>query len=574
MSRRLHLVHISFLLLLAICIQVWMLARNKLPSQDGVRFIRIASEFSYEPFDETLKRSVQHPLYPLLVCGYHETVGWLWGEGAQAWLRSAQQASALAIVLLVIPMYLAGLRLTEPTIAAGATALFTMLPIMARNGADALSESTYLLCFLLAFWAAVEFLCTGQRWWLLLAGLGSGLAYLARPEGLVLPVALIVALVGAQIRPIWRLPWKSVVSGMALLVLGTLVCVVPYVTITGRLTPKNSLNFILRRLVPPPPEIVAKVSAPEPPISAQGRQIAAPAHRLPLPAMRDGPLDFTPKNGSVSAHYQGYLPALKEFARELIESLHYVFALLALVGLRKRRLQPSNVLAGILAVLFSLAILQFASRSGYISTRHVITIACLACYSAAEGGWLLAGAAAAWWARRSYQLREGVAATAVGPTGTPVATLMLNEAVRRLQPRFAIGVLLLSALICLPRSWPTLHASRIGHLEAGRWLSTHTPSEALVLDTRGWAALYSDRQSYTYHGAEQAFEDPRLGYVVLEQEELSAETARGRTLRHLLSIGGERLAEFTTHAEPNNAVVVYGWHPDRLAVGVQGSRLR
>jgi hypothetical protein len=122
-----------------------------------------------------------------------------------------------------------------------------------------------------------------------------------------------------------------------------------------------------------------------------------------------------------------------------------------------------------------------------------------------------------------------------------------------------------------------LHASRLGHRRAAEWLAQGADVPGAVLDTRGWTGLYSGRPTYRYEDARKAFSDPELAYVVLERRELEYASRRSRTLRHLLTLGAERVATFpeSRTAEPGpRTVVVYRWRPERFSRSVVGRGIK
>jgi hypothetical protein len=140
--------------------------------------------------------------------------------------------------------------------------------------------------------------------------------------------------------------------------------------------------------------------------------------------------------------------------------------------------------------------------------------------------------------------------------------------------RIAVGLFALAALLCLPRTLGLLHHSRESHIAAGRWLAENAAAGSIVLDSRGWASLYSGLPAYDYNGARLAFENPNLAYVVVESEELADDRPRGETLRHLLGIAGQIVADFPAAGGSNESIKVYAWHPDRLEPNQAGLGLR
>src|SRR6266849_3077709 len=170
--------------------RVWLIGHTEVAARDSVGFIRYALELEHDPWKEVLQRSLQHPGYPLMLLAVSWPVRhFLGGTNAVSMQLSAQLASALAGVLLVIPMYYLGRDLLGRRAGFWGTALFQCLPVSARVMSDALSEATFLLFTATALLFAVRALrgqsVTRFGW----CGFFSGLAYLTRPEGALVAVA-------------------------------------------------------------------------------------------------------------------------------------------------------------------------------------------------------------------------------------------------------------------------------------------------------------------------------------------------------------------------------------------------
>jgi uncharacterized membrane protein YccF (DUF307 family) len=482
-------------------------------------------------------------------------------------------------------MYLAGVRLANSTLATGATALFTMLPFAARMGADALSDSTYLLFILLGFWNATEFLNSHRAQWLAATGLNVGLAYLARPEALLLPVALALTLVVVQWRCDWRLAWPRLGAGAVCGVAGLLAVVAPYSLSVGKLTPKGSIN-----LLPGGRTLFAKFDSsqgsPQTRTLSDGREVGSPPIPTPLIPAPDGTLSFARNHRPDHERLVGYSAAIRELVRELVEGMHYLVGLLVVLGSFFAERKPANLLASVLALIFLTVLVQFASNAGYIASRHVITLVCLGSYVAARGGWVLAGVCARTW-RSQKGMNPNSAAQASGERDnldlppffrskkgiSPISLERSPGDRNKLDlSYFVAAVLVTAAAFCLPRALAPLHTSRYAHVQAGRWLAEHANAESIVLDSRGWASLYSGLPAYNYDGARLAFEDPRLNYVIVESSELADDRPRAATLRYLLGAAAEKIAEFPMHGVPGESVEVFAWNPARLAESVRAAR--
>jgi hypothetical protein len=250
-------------------------------------------------------------------------------------------------------------------------------------------------------------------------------------------------------------------------------------------------------------------------------------------------VSFPIKEPGRSSQYRSASGAAVLFVRELVELFGPVGPLLV-VGLWRRRQQmagPAHRCCQAFALIYCAAVLRFASATGYIEARHLLPLAIIG-LGATEAG--IAGIVA--WSER-----------------------ILPAAPSRHHYAGLVTALLL--LICLLGLARPLHPTRLGHRLAGNWLAGRTDG-GLVLDTRGWTGLYSGRETLGYDRARWTFADPRLAYVVIEQDELGLATARSQTLGHLLDLAGTPVVEFTPSDEkyrPRATVVVYRWHPERFA---------
>lgn len=91
--------------------------------------------------------------------------------------------------------------------------------------------------------------------------------------------------------------------------------------------------------------------------------------------------------------------------------------------------------------------------------------------------------------------------------------------------------------------------------------SSHAGPGEKVLDTRGWAQFVSRLPGYDYWHVRQALTDSSLSYVLVGLDELKAPSARGETLRALLSFAGTRLVDFPASPDdPTPAVRIYRFH--------------
>ena len=152
---------------------------------------------------------------------------------------------APASILLVIPVYLLCLELFGERAAWLACLLITVNPVVDDIVVNVLSESTFLLWWTFGLWCAVRFLRDGSFVWLPPAiGLG-GLAYLTRPEGMLLPAALAATLLISPLFRATRIEWPRWWWAVAFMAAGPAIVVGPYVALKGGVGTKPGIARVL-----------------------------------------------------------------------------------------------------------------------------------------------------------------------------------------------------------------------------------------------------------------------------------------------------------------------------------------
>jgi 4-amino-4-deoxy-L-arabinose transferase-like glycosyltransferase len=575
---------VGALALMACLVQAWTISRAVVPAQDCVRYLIVAQGFERDGFTATVRAQPEQPLYPALVWLVHRMLtdaGWITADN---WAICLQVAAAIPLVLSVIPVYLLFCKLHGDRTALLATTFYCLLGGIARLGADGLSDSTHLALFCGALYFAARYFAVnrnglivslgnalrGVPWvtvqggvalhgtpqrafptdlprrafptehhgspthnnsakWLLLCGVLTALALTARAESIVLPVAMFATLALLQVTQGRRQAWKKTLLAAATYSLGVAAVLAPYLAWCNALSPASAAARITGR----------GGAAEAAPLNDFNTSVRADAvePRWELPGM--GRLVFGKKDTSTSARFRGYLAATWKLLHELAQTLHYWVGALALVGLwiaRRQLHSPLDRWMQCLCVALVLTGVYVAAHSGYLSTRHVLLLVLLSI------GWAAAGLLA---------IADQIARTVNGWSLLTVT--------------FAAIALLACGADCLA----PLHASREAHRQAARWLNDNAERTVAVLDSRGWTALYTGRKTYRYEAAQAAFSDPALGYVVVEQAELSATSRRSETMRLLMNHAGERVARFAADSG-KHSVVIYRWRAERFEqLGVQ-----
>jgi hypothetical protein len=444
---------LALLLLLAAGSRAWLICHTEVAARDSVGFIRYALELERDPWKKVLQNNLQHPGYPAVLLAVSWPVRQLCGgTNAASMQLSAQLASALAGVLLILPMYSLGREIFGHRVAFWGTALFQCLPVSARVMADGLSEATFLLFLTASLWLAVR----GMRGRSVAAfagcGLFSGLAYLTRPEGALMVPAAALVLVAVQFISAWRRPWPRALACLAALLLTATAVASPYVLVNGRLTNK------------PTPRKLWQPDGDDAPVAWHGAHGPLTASILAIYAPE------TLKDRRLWGVYAIGSEGMKDF--------HYLAVLPLLIGLWSfRQRLKANCAAWVSTMLCALHFLilwRVAVVVGYVSDRHMLVLVLCGAFLAADGVFIL-GERLALLARR---FRAGGAARPVGIAESGTLSVVL---------------LLILLAFGLKEALKPLHANRAGHRQAGLWLAEHTSPADPIVDPFCWAHYYAGR---------------------------------------------------------------------------------
>jgi hypothetical protein len=470
---------ILLLLIVAGGLRAWSLNHTEVVARDSIIFIDYALQFESKPWTQVLRENHQHPGYPLSVWALSLPVRQFFGATDSVTMQlSAQFATALAGILLVVPMFYLGKTLFDRGVGFWGALLFQCLPVSGRILADGLSEGLFLLLATTALLLAVRGLRSGSAVRFVLCGLCCGLAYLTRPEGAVIVAALLLLLLLMQVFPAWRRGWKWTLSRGASVALVALAVASPYLIVTHRFTTKPSGERIVK------------------PVQAE----------VPDPA---GPANFSAKPGIIRGHSSAMVLAVwlnneltfsdrlwigvKAVVSELTKGFNYFIWLPALLGLWWYRRQltgrPEAWLMLILFAVHSLVLWRLAVVASYVSERHVLLLVLCGMFPAAAGLRDLPRRLLQWRSQSSGDM-----------SGQPAwRSRLLARA-----PLLSVVLLLATAGAGLPRTLQALHANRAGHHAAGLWLARHARAVDEVQDGHfGWAFYYAGRW----------FMDPRVADV-------------------------------------------------------------
>lgn len=505
MSLTSRIVRIGALMAAAAALLYWTSHHAEVSFADGLRYVREAQRIDRGDYAGGLLRATDHPLHPLAIAAAHRALDG--GPAPHDWKTAAQAAAVVALVLAVAPLYLLGRDLFQDEATGGIGCVLVVAnPVTAYVAVNVLSESTFLLFWLWGLWAAVRFLREGRFVWLPPAIACGALAYLTRPEGLLLHAALVATLVLLPLYRGARIDWPRWRAAVALLVLGPVVLVGPYVALKGGLGTKPAVARVLGTLPASPPEALER-EWPRPP-------------------------------GQTTA--QTYALAAARAVKALRGAVTWPLVPLAAVGLAvvaarrgADRARAWIFLAVIVAASMA-ALVRLHATGGYCTVRHALVPALVFLLAAARGlSWVMKNAAVD---GRRLGLGEG-----------------------RLRPGPAVWAAVLAALVVAPvYGTRTPYAPSFApYALAGSWIELTPGTDGRVLDLTDWALFFSKRSGYGIGQIDEAAARPQTRWVVLRDAHLTGH-GRSSELARALVDGRAPVAVFPEHPGPRQIqVAVY-----------------
>jgi 4-amino-4-deoxy-L-arabinose transferase-like glycosyltransferase len=237
---KLSIIHIIILLALGAVIGIYLISTTTVIAKDGVAFIKYAKKLRVAPIN-TMARKYQHPGYPLLILLAHKITSVLReGVSIWSWIYCAQGVALTFRLLAIAVLYFVGRYLVGAELSFWAVLILVFLPKPAAYGSDALSDWPHIFFLAVGIWLLMR--AANGKWWLFgCAGLSAGMGYLIRPE-----CAQVVVFgsfwLGLQL--LWSkrtMGQREALCAMALLLVGFLLTVAPYMKLKGAVFPKKQL---------------------------------------------------------------------------------------------------------------------------------------------------------------------------------------------------------------------------------------------------------------------------------------------------------------------------------------------
>lgn len=494
-SRR-HAGRILVLMLAVACWLGWLVAQTEIFFADGLRYITQARQLERGDLRQGLRQAVDHPLYPLAIVGVHR--GLSLPDSPASWQQAAQFAAATAGVLLVVPLYLVAAEIFGGSGAWLGVVLVFLVPVPGHVLADTLSESTFLLFWTWGVWATLRHLRQGSLRWLPVVLGFSGMAYLSRPEGLLLPAALLATLGLAPLWPAARLSARSWWSTIAVLGLGVVLAIGPYVALKGSVATKPAVARLLG-LAPP-----SRADAVE----------------------RERPLD--PDQSATTTA----MLAVRSTAAAVRDAVTWPLLPLAALGvgasLRREHHRRARLwlFLGVMSAGALLALLRLHATGGYCTPRHTLLLT-LPLISASASG---LRTILAWMPRALGRNPTWIRRAA--PLGFCVAIAVVHARALTLPINDAFG----------------------GYRAAGAWIAQHAPRDETVVDVTGWSQYYADRPGYVFANLIAAPADPSARWVIARDAHLSGPWGYCTRLRELVA-DARLVARFPESRKPGRARV-------------------
>jgi 4-amino-4-deoxy-L-arabinose transferase-like glycosyltransferase len=474
-----HAFRIGLLMIASALLMFWAVRHTETSYADGLRYIRQAEQIYRGDWQNGLVGSIDHPLHPLGIVVAHGLIG---GEGPVSWQQAAIALALGCMVLLVVPLYLLAREAFGDQTAWLGSLLFMSNPLLGSIMANVWSESSFLLFWTWGLWAAIRFLREGRFSWLPLTIAFGVLAYLSRPEGLLLPVAMVTSLVILPLHRATRIHWPRWRAAVAFLVVGSVVLAGPYMALKGGPGTKPA---------------IARVLGLAPPSDPNGLE-----REQPLPTG------------------QSTLQTYRLATVRMVEVLRGVVTMplipLALLGLVVKPAAPARartwLFFGVVLIASAIGLVRLHATGGYCTVRHGLVPGLILSLAAGHGlTWLLS--------RISF----------------PGDWLGAVE--QRLRPGPALWALILAVLIVAPR----LHGS--GQLvpgpfhvyrDAGAWLARNATNDEQAVDLTDWSLYFSGRPGYRFADIYEVPSNPNLRWVIVRKPDMEEHWNYSSVVRQLV----------------------------------------
>jgi 4-amino-4-deoxy-L-arabinose transferase-like glycosyltransferase len=478
-SRLQHAARIGLLMAGSAILLFWISRHLETSFADGLRYIHQAERIDSGSWKDGLLRGVDHPLHPLAIVTAHHILG---GSGPASWQQAAILVAFASAILLVLPIYLLTLELYGDRAAWLGCMLVMLNPLIGYIVVNVLSECTFLLFWTFGLWSAVRFLREGKFAWLP-AAIGFGvLAYLARPEGMLLPVALCVTLFLLPLLRVTQINWPRWWAALAFLAVGLVLLSGPYVVFKGGIGTKPGIARVLGLAPKADPMGLER----ERPLSAD--QSTLETYRIAAGRMA------------------------KVFRSSVTPPLFPLALMGILVGVAPRSRLRAWILLSLILIASALALVRLHATGGYCTVRHGLVPGIILTIAAAGGlSWLIA------------------------KVSIPGRWLRLGQ--ERVKPGPAIWAVLIGVIVVLPNLQPLgppVPGPFSVYYSTADWIAENTAPEDQVLDLTDWSLFFSKRAGYVFANVYTAPEDSRTRWIVVRKPHVEGRWHYSKVLQGLI----------------------------------------
>ncbi|MDD5643831.1 MAG: glycosyltransferase family 39 protein [bacterium] len=327
------------------------------PAKDGLTFIELAQCFIKGDLKTALSHEY-HPLYPWLIS--------VFSKFTADFIDAGLFISLLFGFLLVIPVYLSALRLFDRKAAVISSIFCIFHPYLLRFSSNVLSESAYLFFTSFAFWCGIEGVTKKKTVYFAAVALFSVFAYLARPEGIGILLAVVSSLLIVPLHG-WSFLKRLWLSFFVVAVF--LVVVFPYIYVISefqgewRLTQKTRVTSLFGL------DRTEKNTEVE-------QSIPEVAKEYPLKAAPERPK-------GVKLAVKGF----EQLIRKILQGVFIPVVVFALIGVTIRKKYPRSQpeFIPLLVFLIYVSVLLMVAMRTDISYRHTAFMMLLGCVYAGAG---------------------------------------------------------------------------------------------------------------------------------------------------------------------------------------------
>lgn len=463
-----RLAPLAGLILLAALPRVLMINNTVAPARDAFRFWEASYQLENEPFPQVLRSLKVQPIYPATLIALQ----WLTAPAdPYDWLIANQCWSAVCYLGFLAVAFLVGSLLWKPQLAFFGCLAIGLLPRQIAYSCDVLSDSLFALLWMSSFSLLVlsvrELRCEGMNRKRLLrgcvglaaSGTLSGLAYLTRAEGLLVPVIVLGTLVLVPVMSGQLDRWKSYAGVAASFLVPFGVLAGGYMMLTGQVSPRNSAQAIL------------------------GGVTVAEHHHVDIPEVFRDAKDSGSKVGEGTQPARptlaGSLGVLLFEAAQETRGWLLVFAAIGSLHSLTRRQPIVEFLPALLAMAgCSILLVMLHYKAGYLASRYLTPVLPFLGIQAMVGvsvlwNFVIVDLRFPW--ERSWSLED----------------LRLR---RRLVCALVLAALALG--LTLPRWFQPLHPHRYPHMQAATWLAERSKATDLVFDPLVLTAYFSVRHRW------------------------------------------------------------------------------